>query len=101
MKAGDCRITLESIGCWPPKCHACDKQLTADSLIEWAAVKDASGTPFMALVHLGCVGKPVKPPTSEVLDAQKRASRSGERSGGAYLSEAAMDALNEVLGGQR
>lgn len=86
------RSTLEPIGCWPPKCHVCEKVIAPEERVSMKPVetKNGKGQALFAIVHATCLGGKPEEPTEAVLAAQ---ADGRERSGGAFLTLEEIDLL--------
>ena len=85
--ARDLKGLLKPIGCWPPRCHACDRDIGESEVVTFVKTTCVeTKRNYISVVHVGCSGLPVQGPTVEILDAQ-RAAQAGKpgRSYGAYV----------------
>ncbi len=71
MIVSDFKNVLESVGCWPPKCHICLKEMKAHEYITYIAdnnTEEGTGLALLAGCHPTCVqtgAKPEKPKTNK------------------------------------
>ena len=88
MRAIEWKSTFAAIGCWPPTCHVCEQEISAEAEVKLLRCKlTATGNKAVfAAAHASCGDVPLEP-RPEVLAAQEEARTTGRRSGGAYLTE--------------